>query len=121
MVDADGANLHRLTGPGRGNWHPRWSRDGEKIIFSSNRKSERRSEQPQICVMDADGSNVRQLTKDARPALRPYWSPDGKRIVFMSTSGGDSKDWKNYGLYVMDADGSNVRSLGVNNAGHPAW
>lgn len=122
VMNIDGTNLHRLTRtPGWGNFTPRWSPDGGKVIFSSNRG--RGTGKYQVYVMDADGSNLRRLPKDGRPGARPYWSPDGKKIVFCSANGWDPKDSKNTGLYVMDADGSNVRRLSADKTGdcHPAW
>ena len=126
VMASDGANVRRLTHtPGKGNWTPRWSPDGKKIIFCSNRgvESEGSEDAYEIYVMDADGSNVRQLTTNERSATRPHWSPDGKKVVYHSARDGNPKDWKDHEIYVMDADGSNVRRLTFNKAidGHPAW
>jgi len=57
---------------------PRYSPDGRKIAFISNR-----SGKDQVWACNADGSDPVQLTS-AGPCGRPSWSPDGQRIVFGS-------------------------------------
>ena len=56
---------------------PRWSPDGSRIAFVSDRGGG-----DNIWIMGADGSNKKQLTKeDFRLMNQPSWSPDGKYIV----------------------------------------
>ena len=56
---------------------PRWSPDGSRIAFVSDRAGG-----DNIWIMNADGSGKRQLTKeDFRLLNQPSWSPDGRYIV----------------------------------------
>lgn len=56
---------------------PRWSPDGSRIAFVSDRGGG-----DNIWIMNADGSNKKQLTKeDFRLLNQPSWSPDGRYIV----------------------------------------
>ncbi len=56
---------------------PRWSPDGTRIAFVSDRGGG-----DNIWIMNADGSNRKQLTKEEFRLLnQPSWSPDGRYIV----------------------------------------
>ena len=56
---------------------PRWSPDGSRIAFVSDRGGG-----DNIWTMNADGSDKKQLTKeDFRLLNQPSWSPDGRFIV----------------------------------------
>ena len=56
---------------------PRWSPDGTRIAFVSDRGGG-----DNVWIMNADGSNRKQLTKeDFRLLNQPSWSPDGRYIV----------------------------------------
>ena len=56
---------------------PRFSPDGSRIAFTSDRGGG-----DNIWVMNADGSDMRQLTdEDFRLMHQPSWSPDGQFIV----------------------------------------
>ncbi|MFC7538013.1 amidohydrolase family protein [Sphingomonas sp. GCM10030256] len=56
---------------------PRWSPDGTRIAFVSDRAGG-----DNIWIMDANGANAKQLTKeDFRLLNQPSWSPDGRYIV----------------------------------------
>lgn len=57
--------------------HPRFSPDGKRIAFTSDRAGG-----DNIWIMNADGSDKKQLTKeDFRLLNQPSWSPDGEYIV----------------------------------------
>jgi imidazolonepropionase-like amidohydrolase/Tol biopolymer transport system component len=57
--------------------HPRFSPDGKRIAFTSDRGGG-----DNIWVMNSDGSDKRQVTKeDFRLLNQPTWSPDGRFIA----------------------------------------
>jgi TolB protein len=94
---------------------PKWSPDGRRLLFSSNRRPSF-----DIWVVDADGRNLRDLTPRSSLEYVASWSPTGARIVFgsnraaKSESGGD--------LYSIRFDGTGLLRLtrGSGNFG-PAW
>ena len=60
---------------------PRWSPDGQRLVFSTDRWSQ--ASHSNIAVIDPASGEVRRLTaEDARDAT-PVWSPDGTRIAFV--------------------------------------
>lgn len=87
----------RLTDPS-GNFRPRFSPNGSKIVFQSSRDG-----QPEIYVMNADGSGQTRLTNNSAWDTAPAWSPDGTKILFTSLR----DDPMTPALYLMNADGSN--------------
>jgi Tol biopolymer transport system component len=113
-IGADGSGLHQLTvTSGFDTVVPRWSPDGSKIVFMSNRDGNN-----EIYLMNADGSGLRRLTNDPASDEYPAWSPDGEQIAFNSDRGDI------VGIYTMDAsDGGNVTLLTPDSAAdyYPAW
>ncbi len=81
-------NLTRSSGA-HDRW-ARWSPDGKRIAFVSDRDGE-----DEIWVIDQDGSGQPEQLTDGGTAMRyaPEWSPDGKRLAF------SDKDGK---LYVLE-------------------
>lgn len=81
---------------------PRFSPDGSKICFRSDRSGE-----VQLWVANADGFDPVQVTRGAlRPGLAA-WSPDGRQLVFNHIVNGE--------LYTVTAAGSErgqLRKLG---------
>lgn len=63
---------------------PRWSPDGKKIAFQSQR-----SGRWEIWLMDADGKGAQQLTasRSVQGVVNPVWAPDGKRLAFSEQGG----------------------------------
>lgn len=67
----------RLTSGLAFDMQPRFSPDGKRIAFTSDRGGG-----DNIWIMNADGSDPRQITKEKFRLLNePDWSPDGKYIV----------------------------------------
>ncbi|MBI4833551.1 MAG: PD40 domain-containing protein [Planctomycetes bacterium] len=100
IMDTDGKNKKPLTNTEANNSAATWSRDGQKIIFVSNRKGNQ-----DVYIMDVDGENLRQLTNDAANEGISDCSPGGKKITFSSDKDGSTK------VYLMDMDGKNQQKL----------
>ena len=94
-----------LTDRSASDWDPKWSPDGRRIVFSSNRDGD-----SEIYVMNADGSGIAQLTDNTASDFDPIWSSDGKHIAFLS--GRDSEPGGE--IYIMNADGSDQTRLTYN-------
>jgi dipeptidyl aminopeptidase/acylaminoacyl peptidase len=79
LVPAEGGTPRQLTSGTKKDRHPRWSPDGKRLLFESNRSGEN-----QLWVIDLDGGEARQLTTIATEAANGLWSPDGNTIAFVS-------------------------------------
>jgi Tol biopolymer transport system component/DNA-binding winged helix-turn-helix (wHTH) protein len=117
--------IFRLPGPGnsdaigkliassRYNGAPKYSPDGQRIVFMSDRTGI-----DELWLTDAEGQNARQLTSFGRATLgSPRWSPDSRRIAFDSTADGKAN------IYVIDAEGGvprRITSGGSSNV-RPSW
>ncbi|MGH2348522.1 MAG: S9 family peptidase [bacterium] len=88
LVDTAGAEPRRFTtGPKRDS-APRWSPDGTRIAFVSEREPTKKG---QLYVMPGDGGEPVRLTdlkNGVDGAWGPVWSPDGTRLAFTSRVGG---------------------------------
>jgi dipeptidyl aminopeptidase/acylaminoacyl peptidase len=82
VADTDGVQPPKqLTSPmGKKDSHPRWSPDGKRIVFESNR-----SGSSQLWLVPSEGGEPKQLTDISTGASSPLWSPDGQHIAFVST------------------------------------
>jgi dipeptidyl aminopeptidase/acylaminoacyl peptidase len=86
LADGNGKNVRQFTSGPRADFHPRWSPDGTKLAFFSDRLEDGKL---QIFVMNRDGGEARAITENKgrfdtssnRGALQ--WSPDGKQIYFL--------------------------------------
>ncbi len=89
VMDADGANVTRLTNNQASDGAPTWSPDGTQIAFASSRDGNR-----DIYIMNADGSGQVRLTTHEANDGGPSWSPDGSMIAFDSGRSGSSQVWR---------------------------
>lgn len=109
-VNPDGSGTTQLAPVGQ-NFNPRWSANGRRIAFTSDRDGN-----PEIYVMDADGANQRRVTNSPASDSNPSWSPDGQRIAFQRYANGI------YDINVVDVDGSGLTNLTTGRGGtEPAW
>ena len=89
ICDADGSNQTQLS-VGSGEFNDidaRWSTDGKKIIFSSNRSILKGKHNYDIYIMDVDGGNLTQLTTNGSHDDKPVFGPDGETVFFRSNRG----------------------------------
>lgn len=105
-------SVARLSGDPR--WtetNPRWSPDGARVVFASNRAHydgptpESGTPDLDLWVIGADGSGLRRLTNDAANDTDPSWDANGRGVVFSSDrdSRGD--------LYHVAVDGGATTRL----------
>lgn len=117
LMNSDGTGQLRLTTDGSNNDNPRWSPDGTKILFQSDRDNPG-SGLYDIYVMNANGSSQTRLTTDANDDCNASWSADGSKIVFQSF-----RNAVNCQVYTMNADGSGQTNISNNavNDRQPSW
>lgn len=79
LVPLTGGEPRPLTNSPKHDRHPRWSPDGQWIVFESNRGGS-----SQLYTIRTTGGEARQLTTLSTEAAQPVWSPDGTHIAFIS-------------------------------------
>ena len=89
VMDANGGNPTQLS-TGNGSYNdidPRWSTDGKRIVFASNRGTVKGRQNYDIWIMDADGQHITQLTTNSSCDDKPVFAPDNKTVFFRSNRG----------------------------------
>ncbi|MCA9696484.1 MAG: PD40 domain-containing protein, partial [Myxococcales bacterium] len=87
IVDSAGKeHPRRLTPAGRSSWSPRWSPDGKRLAFLSNRPGD---DFTQVYVMPVDGGEAEVLFEAQSSVSAFAWSPDGKHIAYSSARESD--------------------------------
>jgi len=79
LFDVGGRTVQRFTTSGKSDRRPRWSPDGKRLAFVSNRDGT-----PQIYLVPVSGGEAEALTESKTPVQSFEWSPDGRRIAFLS-------------------------------------
>jgi len=77
MLNVPSNELQQWTYGDFRNHSPRWSNDGKKLVFVSNRTGKN-----QLYILNANGGEAQRLTDLHCGASNPVWSPDGKKIAF---------------------------------------
>ena len=112
----DGADPRRIFRGDGSVMSPRWSPDGEWIVFGAGGYfGARRTRPGRVMVVRPDGSDPRAVTEGPLNAGFPSFSPDGAEVVYRVW--GDTAE----GLRIVDlADGA-VRTLTTGYDNFPAW
>ncbi len=81
LAATDGKTPPRqITSSGKADTHARWSPDGSRILFQSNRGGS-----SQLYLLDLkNGGEAKQLTTISTGAETGIWSPDGSHVAFVS-------------------------------------
>jgi TolB protein len=106
ITNTDGSEPTNLSqAPTADDYGARWSPDGQKLLFLSNRTNVYH-----VYVVDADGGNLIDLTPNSlKDITTAEWSPDGSRIAFVRvTENGGSQT---YIAWVMSANGANAAQV----------
>lgn len=84
-IRTDGTDQRQLTSDAFKDRLPRWSPDGGRIAFYSNRGGDY-----SVWTIKPDGSDLKPLTKAAPVTPFPVWSPDSKQIAFRNALDGSA-------------------------------
>jgi dipeptidyl aminopeptidase/acylaminoacyl peptidase len=91
---------------------PRWSPDGKRIAFRSNRK-----DHSFIVVLELATKKITYLAPTTNRDAAPVWSPDSKQVVFIRQHGLESKRPlipefpRPWSLWIADAQSGEGREL----------
>src|SRR5712692_1947057 len=89
VAKADGSDERPLLTSASLDYNPAWSRDGQWIIFTSERDGS-----ADLYRVKPDGTGLERLTDDPAYDDQAAFSPDGAQIVFVTTrAGGRANLW----------------------------
>lgn len=102
IMNADGSHVRQLTFGEAMDTYPRFSPDGEWLVFLSHREP-----QFSMHLIRPDGTNERALLP-ADGNLEPAFSPDSRRVAFRTYLGGGDRDGE---IMIADTTGKNAQRL----------
>ena len=128
IADLKGNIIKQLTKENGYDAEATVSRQGDKIVFTSDRSGDL-----ELYTMDIDGKNINQVTFGLGYDGGAFFSPDGTKLVFRSSRPKSEKDIKEYKellkkglvkptdmeLYTCNVDGSDLRQ--ITNLGNANW
>jgi len=107
----EGTALTQLTGDPADDVQPRFSPDGQRVAFCSNRTGNW-----DIWVVQRDGNGLTQLTRSRADEMAPAWSPDGQQIAY-TVWGYRSHQWE---IWTLAVDRPGIQRFLVYGM-FPAW
>jgi dipeptidyl aminopeptidase/acylaminoacyl peptidase len=96
VMNADGADVTRVTSNPAQEFDPAFSADGSRIAFTSDRDGNR-----DLYVIGSDGAGETRLTSSGANEEDPAFSADGSQLAFVSDRDGNRE------IYLAAADGAN--------------
>jgi Tol biopolymer transport system component len=98
----DSTTVRRLTISNYDDSNPKWSPDGNKIVFTRMHGSV-----PEIYIINSDGTNELFLSDSS---MYPNWFPDGNRIIYTKLLPPDLSNTDGR-MYSMRPDGSQKKAI----------
>ena len=78
IINSDGSRNRPITTGNQNDIYPRWSHDGQKIIFKSNRQDDRMK----LFLMWMDTKEIAPLTNTSMAPAQVTWSQDDRYLAF---------------------------------------
>lgn len=119
VMESDGSNARVITDPPRanqwgranlpfGDYDPRLSPDGSKVVFSRMIKDDSVHGNYDLFIMDMDGSDLVNLTNTGYSQGLSSWSAKGDKILYILSAIGEMGL---YDLYSISLDGTDNQLL----------
>ncbi len=104
VIDVDSGEVKQLTSDRTMNSGPKWSPDGQKILYTVNFPIDTIRWMPGLRVVDLDGK-VQDIVWDWGFAGTGAWLPDSQHIAFIGTTA-DALPGAKSDLWITDLNGS---------------
>lgn len=113
VSNADGTAERPLLNTDSLDYNPVWSRDGQWIVFTSERNGS-----ADLYRVEPDGTGLQRLTANPAYDDQADFSPDGEKLVFVSTRADGTAD-----LWIRDLSTNRETQLTSGRGGdfRPAW
>lgn len=118
IYNLEDGNSKTLLDQCGGQYFPRWSTNGDQIVYTHIHCSSGCGQIIQeLWVADSRGGNARQLLMTNSLCMQPAWSKDGKKIAFSSDKTG------NFDIWIYSQEDSKLEQLTTdpNLDVSPAW
>jgi len=120
VSDLNGNIIKQLTNEPGYDAEATVSRQGDKIVFTSDRSGDL-----ELYTMDIDGSNVKQITNELGYDGGAFFSPDGTKLIFRSSRPKTDEEKAEYTellsqglvaptnmeLYIANVDGTDIKQI----------
>src|SRR5262245_10837346 len=80
LVDLKVGRARPFTSGPRSDKEPRWSPDGKRLVFSSDRIEKSKH---QLFTIDVDAGEAQRIVETPSKISQPAWSPDGRHVAFI--------------------------------------
>ncbi len=116
LMDLKGMIFKYLTSENRRSFYPKWSKNGQEILYFSRKDTE--NEADEIYRLNLETGEEKRLTHSPYHNFCPAWSKDSDKLVFVSSMEDIRPE-----IYIMDRDGQNPIRITFNEDGEtlPCW
>lgn len=114
LISAEGGKPRQLSKGNYDDSEPRFSPDGKRVSFISNRveNPDLNYDQSDIYVARLSGGPVKKLTSGPGGCLGHSWAPDGKTIAYIGSPAKTGQWWKyNEHIWLVPASGGKPHEL----------
>lgn len=118
-IDADGKEARQITHPPNcgewgqtnlpaGDYDPRLSPDGEKIVFERLENTEKMHGSYNFFITNSEGTNELRLTRNGYAQGLANWSNSGEFLIYNVAA---IEEEGKYDIYMMNSDGTDIRNV----------
>lgn len=116
LMDSVGKIIKKLTNTNLRSYYPRWSNDGQEIVYFSRKETDNQDDE--IYRLKIETGEEKRLTNWPKHNFCPSWSNDNSMIVYVTSMEGIRPE-----IYIMDSNGKNQIRITNNEDGDtlPCW